>query len=205
MEIPVEQGTILLLSIDAIHTNRALFWLYQHLYIYLTHNFQPVIGPIHMSLNHHGSWMGTEFITPELSCRFQLVYGHVLAVGSWLGVAVVFDRLWFPYSFAEVELITAVSLIVLRYKVTVLKEARFAHETPEMTKARVLQARKGLNLQPARIPLSFARRDWNRRVRSHGCVMFGPIISLYVVNPGLHNIQKDLLLGVLPIRITSQG
>jgi hypothetical protein len=58
-----------------------------------------------------------------------------------------------------VELITAVALIVLRYKVTVLKEAQFAHETTEETKARVLQARKGLNLQPARIPLAFTRRD----------------------------------------------
>ena len=61
--------------------------------IYLTRNLQPVIGPIHMSLNHHGSWMGTKFITPELSCRFQLVCGHVLVVGAWLGVAVVFGRL----------------------------------------------------------------------------------------------------------------
>jgi hypothetical protein len=63
------------------------------------------------------------------------------------------------YSFAEVELITAVALIVLRYKVTILKEAQFAHETAEETKARVLQARKGLNLQPVRVPLSFTRRD----------------------------------------------
>jgi len=60
--------------------------------VYLTRNFQPVIGPIHMSLNHHGSWTETKFITLELSCLFQLVCARVLVVGSWLGVAVIFSR-----------------------------------------------------------------------------------------------------------------
>lgn len=37
--------------------------------------------------------MGTKSVTPELSCRFQQVYGHVQAVGSWLEVTVVLCRL----------------------------------------------------------------------------------------------------------------
>ena len=57
--------------------------------IYLTRNFQPVIGPIHTSLSHPGSWRETKFITLELSWRFHLVCARVLAVGSWLKFPVI--------------------------------------------------------------------------------------------------------------------
>lgn len=88
VEIPVEQGTVLLLSIDAIHMNRELFDS-TSVEIYLTRNRQPVIGQIHMSLSHPGSWRETKFITLELSWRFHLVCARVLAVGSWLKFPVI--------------------------------------------------------------------------------------------------------------------
>jgi len=87
VEIPVEQGTVLLLSIDAIHMNREFDST--SVGIYFTRNLQPVIGPIHMSLSRPGSWRETKFITLELSWRFHLVCGRALAVGSWLEVAVI--------------------------------------------------------------------------------------------------------------------
>jgi len=119
----VEQGTVLLLSIDAIHMNPR-YWSDPH-------EFKPARFLEGNKIYNTGAFMS--FSAGARAC-----------IGR---------------RFAEVELITAVALIVLRYKVTVLKEAQFAHETAEETKARVLQARKGLNLQPARVPLLFTRRD----------------------------------------------
>lgn len=67
--------------------------------IYLTRNLQPVIGLIHMSLSHPGSWRETRSITLGLSWRLHLVCARVLAVGSWLEVAVISGCFWFFMQF----------------------------------------------------------------------------------------------------------
>ena len=51
------------------------------------------------------------------------------------------------------------SIIVLHYKVTVLEEPQFAHETVEERKARVLQMYKPLLVKPVRVPLVFTPRE----------------------------------------------
>jgi hypothetical protein len=61
--------------------------------------------------------------------------------------------------FAEIEGLTAIALIVLHYRIEVLEEPQFAHETFEQRKERVLKAFDGpITLTPTRIPLQFTRR-----------------------------------------------
>ena len=61
--------------------------------------------------------------------------------------------------FAEVELIAALSVIVLHYKITVLDEPQFAHETAEERKKRVLAPQAHVVLKPIRTPIVFTPRD----------------------------------------------
>ncbi|KAJ7584430.1 cytochrome P450 [Mycena floridula] len=60
--------------------------------------------------------------------------------------------------FAETEGIVCLTLLVLRYKITVTEESRFIAETFEERKARVLDSICGLTLTPKRVPLTFTRR-----------------------------------------------
>ena len=61
--------------------------------------------------------------------------------------------------FAEIELIAALSVIILQYKITVLDEPQFAHETAENRKTRVLAPQVPVLLGPVRTPLLFTPRE----------------------------------------------
>jgi len=49
-------------------------------------------------------------------------------------------------------------LMVSRYKIELMDEPQFAHETLEQTRARLTAARLELGLTPLRVPLVFRRR-----------------------------------------------
>jgi len=61
--------------------------------------------------------------------------------------------------FSEIEALTALALIVLHYRIEVLEEPQFAHETFEQREERILRARfRALTLTPKRVPLQLIRR-----------------------------------------------
>jgi len=61
--------------------------------------------------------------------------------------------------FSEIEALTALALIVLHYRIEVLEEPQFVHETLEQRRERLLEARSGtLTLTPVRVPLQLIRR-----------------------------------------------
>ena len=51
------------------------------------------------------------------------------------------------------------SVIVLHYKITVLEEPQYAHETTEEREARVLQRHRPFLVKPVRVPLIFTPRE----------------------------------------------
>lgn len=61
--------------------------------------------------------------------------------------------------FFEVEGISALTLILSKYKISIKEEPQFSHETFEQRKERVLNARAGITVTPIRVPLVFTRRD----------------------------------------------
>jgi len=61
--------------------------------------------------------------------------------------------------FSEIEQIAALSIIVLHYKVTILDEPQYAHETAEERKMRVLAAQLRTVVQPVRTPVVFTPRE----------------------------------------------
>ncbi|EJC99158.1 614/534 cytochrome P450 [Fomitiporia mediterranea MF3/22] len=60
--------------------------------------------------------------------------------------------------FSETEATAILAVLLARYRVEVKDEPRFAHETFEQRKARVLGAKAGITLTPVRVPLVFKRR-----------------------------------------------
>jgi cytochrome P450 len=60
--------------------------------------------------------------------------------------------------FAEIELVVALTMMVMRYKIEVKEEPQFARETFEERKARVLASKAGLTTTPLRVPLVFTQR-----------------------------------------------
>ncbi|KAJ7595400.1 cytochrome P450 [Mycena floridula] len=60
--------------------------------------------------------------------------------------------------FAETEGIACLTLLTLKYKITVTEELRFAGESFETKKARVLDSMAGVTLTPKRVPLTFTKR-----------------------------------------------
>jgi len=63
--------------------------------------------------------------------------------------------------FAEIEQIAVLSIIVLHYKITVLDEPQYGHETVEERKRRVLapHPRSPLHVKPIRTPVTFTPRE----------------------------------------------
>jgi hypothetical protein len=61
--------------------------------------------------------------------------------------------------FSEIEQIAALSVIILHYKITVLDEPQYAHETAEERKRRVLAARMAVVIKPVRTPIVFTPRE----------------------------------------------
>jgi hypothetical protein len=61
--------------------------------------------------------------------------------------------------FSEIEQIAVLSVIVLRYKITVLDEPQYAHETAQERKMRVLAPQNHLVVKPVRTPMVFTPRE----------------------------------------------
>ena len=61
--------------------------------------------------------------------------------------------------FSEIEQIAVLSIIVLHYKITVLEEPQFAHETAEERKIRLLARRGMFIVKPARVPVVLTPRE----------------------------------------------
>ncbi|KAI0030490.1 614/534 cytochrome P450 [Vararia minispora EC-137] len=59
--------------------------------------------------------------------------------------------------FAETEAIVILSMLLAHYRVSVTDEPRFAHETFEQRKERVLSNKPGITTTPVRVPLTFTR------------------------------------------------
>ncbi|KAF5322275.1 hypothetical protein D9619_001909 [Psilocybe cf. subviscida] len=60
--------------------------------------------------------------------------------------------------FFETEGIAILTLLVRNFKITVKDEPKFANETFEQRKARILDSKGGVTLTPKRVPLTFTRR-----------------------------------------------
>jgi hypothetical protein len=61
--------------------------------------------------------------------------------------------------FSEIEEIAVLSVIVYHYRITVLEEPRYAHETVEERKTRVLAAHSPVVVKPVRTPVVFTPRE----------------------------------------------
>jgi cytochrome P450 len=61
--------------------------------------------------------------------------------------------------FSEIEQIAVLSVIALNYKITILEEPQYAHETVDERKKRVLAQRSLLVVKPVRIPVVFTPRE----------------------------------------------
>ena len=61
--------------------------------------------------------------------------------------------------FSEIEQIAVLSVIILHYKVTVLDEPQYAHETAEERKMRVLAQQIRFVVKPVRVPTVFTPRE----------------------------------------------
>ena len=102
------------------------------------------------------SW---ETTTRTHSCHSPLVQGDVSVGGkSSTDQRAALTNCCF-LRFAEIELISALSVIILHYKITVLDEPQFAHETAEERKQRVLAPQAQIVLKPIRTPLVFTPRE----------------------------------------------
>ena len=78
-------------------------------------------------------------------------HAHTIRIGANGGL----------YRFFEIESLTTIALIVLHYRIEVLEEPQFAHETLEQRRERVLEAHEGaLTLTPTRLPLQLIRRNY---------------------------------------------
>jgi len=61
--------------------------------------------------------------------------------------------------FSEIEQIAVLSAIILHYRITVLDEPQFAHETAEERKIRVLAPQIRFVVKPVRNPIMFTPRE----------------------------------------------
>ena len=63
------------------------------------------------------------------------------------------------FRFTEIEQIAVLSVIVLHYKITVLEEPQYAHETANERKKRVLASDNRIVAKPVRTPVVFTLRE----------------------------------------------
>ena len=61
--------------------------------------------------------------------------------------------------FSEIEQIAVLSAIILHYKITVLEEPQYAHETANERKKRVLAEEIQTSAKPVRAPVMFTLRE----------------------------------------------
>jgi len=97
------------------------------------------------------------------SWLFPLVRGGALAGGmSSTNQGTGLTKCCHLTRFSEIEQIAVLSVIILHYKVTVLDEPQYAHETAEERKMRVLAVQFQLFAQPVRTPMVFTPREGTR-------------------------------------------
>jgi len=102
------------------------------------------------------SW---EITTRTHSYLSLLVQGRVLAGGKSSTDRETVLTKCYVVRFSEIEEIAALSVIVLHYKITVLDEPEYAHETAEERKMRVLAPQTQFVVKPARTPMVFTPRE----------------------------------------------
>jgi len=93
------------------------------------------------------------------SYPFLLVQGDALAGGmssTDQGTALTKCRV---LRFSEIEQIAVLSVIILHYKITVLDEPQYAHETAQERKMRVLASQTRFVIKPVRTPMVFTPRE----------------------------------------------
>jgi len=61
--------------------------------------------------------------------------------------------------FSEIEQIAVLSVIILHYRITILEEPQYAHETADERKMRVLAPKTRFVIKPVRIPVVFTPRE----------------------------------------------
>jgi len=97
------------------------------------------------------------------SWLFPLVRGDALAGGmSSTNQGTGLTKCRHVLRFAEIEQIAVLSVIILHYKITVLHEAQYAHETAEERKMRLLAVQFHLSAKPVRTPMVFTPREGTR-------------------------------------------
>ncbi|KAF9529433.1 614/534 cytochrome P450 [Crepidotus variabilis] len=60
--------------------------------------------------------------------------------------------------FAEAESVVVLSLLILKYRISITEDPKFSGETLEQRRERVLKMRNSLTLTPVQVPLTFTRR-----------------------------------------------
>jgi len=93
------------------------------------------------------------------SCLSLLVPGDALVGGQSVTdqenslIKCYFSR------FAEIEQVAVLAFIILHYRIDVLDEPQYAHETAEERKTRVLTPQIDFVVKPLRIPVMFVPRE----------------------------------------------
>ncbi|KAL1715836.1 cytochrome P450 [Schizophyllum commune] len=101
--------------------------------------------------NNPNYWDSPEEFRPE---RFLGDYNKDAFVPFSAGARACLGR-----KFAETEGVAMMVSLISRYKFEVMEEPQFAGETFAQRQERVLKTAVGLTLTPARVPLTFRRRD----------------------------------------------
>lgn len=61
--------------------------------------------------------------------------------------------------FSETESVAVLTMIILRYTISIKQDPRYAHESFEERKTRILQSKNGVSTTPSAMPLTFTRRE----------------------------------------------
>jgi hypothetical protein len=111
------------------------------------------------NLTNSGPTVSWETTIRTHSYLSLLVQGDALAGGkSSTYPEIGLIKCW-VLRFSEIEQIAALSVIILHYKITVLDEPQYAHETAEERKRRILAARVTVAVKPVRTPIVFTPRE----------------------------------------------
>ena len=90
--------------------------------------------------------------------------------------------------FSEIEQIAVLSVLLLHYRITILEEPRYAHETIEERKRRILATNRHMLLvKPVRTPVVF--------MPGEGVNIFG----LLIVMGGANNISWGYIRGIIDL------
>ena len=123
---------------------------------------QPSTGPIP---TNSAQVVSLGITTRTRSYLSLLVRGYALVGGKFFRQLKRWTLLTQRYDYAcalrfsEIELIAVLSVIVLHYRITILEEPQYTHETVEERKMRLLARRTKFTVEPIRIPVMFTPRE----------------------------------------------